>query len=99
VLSWVTDVQCDQELEPIPKGLLKIAQGFNLGTSAKKAKVPKGRLNSPGLTTIQPSLRDFDLPQTANPTLKGWAIVSHPFGVTPVHPNQPRSRPIETVSA
>ena len=64
----------------VPEGQLEIAQRFSVGLGLPLRFSPEGTAEKAALPA-QPSLRDWLFP-LGHPTLKRWAIVKHPSGMT-----------------
>lgn len=64
---------------PVPEGQLAIAQRFSVGLGRLTGQVPKGRLKRPRSLLSRPFGTNLALP--ADPTLKRWAILTHPSGM------------------
>jgi hypothetical protein len=62
---------------PVPEGQLTLAQRFSVGYARPRGLVPKGRLRH-ARSTVPSGL---GAPHPRSPTLKRWAILSHPFGM------------------
>ena len=65
----------------VPEGQPTIAQRFSVGLGRPPRSSPEGTAEKAAFPA-QPSLRDWFSLLTGHPTLKRWAIVKHPFGMS-----------------
>ena len=66
----------------VPEGHPTIAQRFNVGEAVWDLVVPKGRLNPNSCALYSSVPSGLTVAPDVHPTLKRWAILNHPSGMT-----------------